>query len=141
MIGVMLKYVEREGYAIAFDAVPQELLWELDQALDAGHAGTRNLLSVPAVRELATSDPLRRLVEPVLGPHAFGAGHPLQQAAGGELEGSLSSGIRHCNPQADGFARLGAVVNEGRWAPCSPACRCTGPDAGSPRSLGRLRRA
>jgi ectoine hydroxylase-related dioxygenase (phytanoyl-CoA dioxygenase family) len=63
--------VEPDGYAIAPDAVPQELLCGLDQEIDAGHAGTRNLLSVLAVRELATSDPVRRLVEQVLGPDAF----------------------------------------------------------------------
>jgi hypothetical protein len=71
MFDALRQHVEEDGYAIGPDAVPQELLRELDQALDSGHAGTRNLLSVPAVRELATSDPMRRLVEPVLGPNAF----------------------------------------------------------------------
>ena len=63
--------VEQDGYAIAHDAVPEEMLGGLGHALDAARAGTRNLLSVPAVRELATSEPVRRLVEPVLGPNAF----------------------------------------------------------------------
>ena len=63
--------VEQDGYAIAHAAVPEEMLGGLGHALDAARAGTRNLLSVPAVRELATSEPVRRLVEPVLGPNAF----------------------------------------------------------------------
>ncbi len=71
MFDPLPQHVEQEGYAIAPDAVPQELLRELDRALDAGHAGARNLLGVPVVRKLATSGPVRRLVEPVLGPGAF----------------------------------------------------------------------
>ena len=63
--------VKQDGYAIAPDAVPEDVLRGLDQALDAGQAGTRNLLSVPAVRNLVASGPVRQLVEPVLGPNAF----------------------------------------------------------------------
>jgi len=71
MLDALPQHVEQDGYAIAPDAVPQELLRELDQALDAGHAGARNLLGVPVVRNLAASDPVRLLVEPVLGPSGF----------------------------------------------------------------------
>jgi ectoine hydroxylase-related dioxygenase (phytanoyl-CoA dioxygenase family) len=71
MFDALRQHIEEDGYAIAPDAVPEELLRELDQALDAGQAGIRNLLGVPAVRKLATSDLVRRLVGPVLGPNAF----------------------------------------------------------------------
>lgn len=71
MIVSLRQHFEEDGFAIVPHAVPEEMLRELDHALDAARAGTRNLLSVPAVRELATSDPVRRLVEPMLGPNAF----------------------------------------------------------------------
>jgi hypothetical protein len=37
----------------------------------AGRAGIRNLLNVPAARRFVPWRPMRRLVEPVLGPNAF----------------------------------------------------------------------
>jgi hypothetical protein len=63
--------VERDGYAIVTDAVPLQLLGDLDTALDADRAGTRNMLNIPTVQQLAQSDCMRRLVEPILGPDAF----------------------------------------------------------------------
>jgi len=66
-----LQHIEHDGHAIVPNAVQEDVLRHLDQALDAMHAGTRNPLGVPAVRELATSDPTRRLVGPVLGRDAF----------------------------------------------------------------------
>lgn len=124
--------VEQDGYAIAPDAVPEGLLRELDQALDAGHAGTRNLLSVPAVRELASSGSMRRLVESVLGPNAFAVrGILFNKLAGAnwkvpwhqdcaiavrvrkDVPGwgpwSVKGGVPHVRPPADVLARMLAV--------------------------------
>lgn len=71
MFDALRQHFEENGFALVPNAVPEEMLRQLDQAFDARHAGTRNLLIVPAVRELATSESMRRLVEPVLGPNAF----------------------------------------------------------------------
>lgn len=43
------QHVEEDGYAIVPDAVPRELLRELDHALVAARTETRNLLSMPAL--------------------------------------------------------------------------------------------
>lgn len=67
----LLQRFELDGYAIVADAVPQQLLGDLATALDADRAGTRNLLNIPIVRQLATSESVRRLVEPILGTDAF----------------------------------------------------------------------
>lgn len=63
--------VAKDGYAIVQNAVPAEVQRKLDVELDGKQAGTRNLLSVPAVRELACSEPIRSLVEPSLGTENF----------------------------------------------------------------------
>lgn len=67
----LLPRFEQHGYAIVTDAVPQQLLDDLDTALDADRAGTRNLLNIHTVQQLAQSESMRRLVEPILGTDAF----------------------------------------------------------------------
>lgn len=76
--------LERDGYAIVPDAVAPGVVAELVEAVEGLEPGgtaidrggrvyaMRDLLrAVPAVRRLADSEALRRLVGPVLGPGAF----------------------------------------------------------------------
>jgi len=71
MLFALRQQLDEDGFATALGAIPEDLLRELDQAFDAGLAGTRNLLAVPAVRNLVSSPSMGRLVDPVLGPGAF----------------------------------------------------------------------
>ena len=121
--------LDRDGYRVVADVVGAGVIAELLAALDAvGGAGgpvvrerkdrayaVRNLLAVPAVRELSASAALCRFVEPVLGSRGpRGAGNPVRQDAGGELEGP--PGTRTCRSRSRGridVARLRAVVTQG----------------------------
>lgn len=75
--------LDADGYTIVSDVVPPAQVTRLIEAVARGVAGgpavrrtgdrvyaRRNLLAVPAVRELADSAAVRRLVEPFLGPSA-----------------------------------------------------------------------
>jgi ectoine hydroxylase-related dioxygenase (phytanoyl-CoA dioxygenase family) len=69
--------VEFDGYAIVPDVLGPARLRSLIAAFEGSavssvkRGGTRNLLDLPAARELATSDDLRNLVRPILGDDAF----------------------------------------------------------------------
>lgn len=62
------RQVEHDGYAIVHDAIPAKILNSIELKLDGVRPGQRNLLSIPLINELAASQLLRVLVEPVLGP-------------------------------------------------------------------------
>jgi ectoine hydroxylase-related dioxygenase (phytanoyl-CoA dioxygenase family) len=73
----MVERVEIDGHAIVPDVLNAGRVRILASALSekatatAGRGGRRNLLDEPAVRELAYSDEIRRLVIPILGEDAF----------------------------------------------------------------------
>jgi hypothetical protein len=73
----MVEGLEVDGYALVPDVLDTDRVRVLENALSesgsspAGRGGRRNLLDVPAVRELAGSDEIRRLVAPILGEDAF----------------------------------------------------------------------
>jgi|SRR3984885_6309978 hypothetical protein len=50
-----LNQVTEVGYALVPSCLDAATLSELGDLLDAGHAGVRNLLEVPAIRRLASS--------------------------------------------------------------------------------------
>jgi len=66
-----LSQIAENGYAIVPSCLDAPTLCELSDLLDASHAGVRNLLDIPKVRELARSSAVRSLMEPVLGSSCF----------------------------------------------------------------------
>ena len=70
-IGDDLDQFSENGFDVLPDSIPESLLRDLDAALDAQQAGTRNLLAYEPVRQLVISPAMRALVEPVLGKNSF----------------------------------------------------------------------
>jgi ectoine hydroxylase-related dioxygenase (phytanoyl-CoA dioxygenase family) len=63
--------VERNGFAVIPLCLDEGTVERLRDRLADGKHAQRNLLSVPAVRELAASRPVREIVGTVLGPRCF----------------------------------------------------------------------
>lgn len=73
--------IERDGYAIVPEVLESHSLRVLETGLEAalqadvrqrdGIYAMRNLLEVPAVRDLCRVPPLRAVIEPILGPRCF----------------------------------------------------------------------
>jgi ectoine hydroxylase-related dioxygenase (phytanoyl-CoA dioxygenase family) len=63
--------VEENGFAIVPFCLDDQAVEALREHLRDADYAQRNLLSVPAVRELAASAPLRQLVDAFLGPKCF----------------------------------------------------------------------
>ena len=85
-----LRAIERDGVALVPDAVPSDVLDVVAAATEpilAGlsrvQGGVRDMLAVPAVRELARSPGVRRWVEPVLGPDCVAVNGTLFDKAAG----------------------------------------------------------
>ena len=66
-----LHQIAENGYAIVPFSLDAPTLCELSDLLDASHAGLRNLLDIPLIRELARSNAVRSLMEPALGSTCF----------------------------------------------------------------------
>ncbi len=67
----MTTELSRNGYSMVASLLPRATRYRLAQMLPGHQAGTRNLLAIPAVRELANSPEVRGLVTPILGDHCF----------------------------------------------------------------------
>ncbi|MBB5057377.1 ectoine hydroxylase-related dioxygenase (phytanoyl-CoA dioxygenase family) [Granulicella aggregans] len=68
------KPIAQDGFTIARGVLPSETLAALIESSilpEDGRGGVRNLLDIPAFRELADSPQIRALVEPILGTEAF----------------------------------------------------------------------
>jgi ectoine hydroxylase-related dioxygenase (phytanoyl-CoA dioxygenase family) len=63
--------IERNGFAVIPLCLDEGTVERLRDHLADGKHAQRNLLSVPAVRELAASRPVREIVSTVLGPRCF----------------------------------------------------------------------
>ena len=69
--------ITRDGFTIAQSVLPSETLAALVHLIEnsvlpeEGRGGVRNLLDLPALRDLANSPQIRDLVEPILGKEAF----------------------------------------------------------------------
>jgi ectoine hydroxylase-related dioxygenase (phytanoyl-CoA dioxygenase family) len=63
--------VEKHGFAVVAACLNGCTVEQLCDHLDKNKHAQRNLLSVPIVRELATSQPVREIVESILGPKCF----------------------------------------------------------------------
>jgi hypothetical protein len=62
-----LSKFQDDGYGIVDAGLDSGALSELDTLLNTKHPGERNLLDIPAVRQLARSDAMRKLARSVLG--------------------------------------------------------------------------
>lgn len=123
--------VAENGYAIVQGAVPDTMLQHLDGVFDGRCAGLRNLLSAPVVRELASSEPIRELVKPILGRDAFAVRAILFKAGGNKLESKLASRLCDCRARPERRSRLGAMVSESWRGARSTTCCGTGGNVGS----------
>jgi ectoine hydroxylase-related dioxygenase (phytanoyl-CoA dioxygenase family) len=66
-----VKWVEDDGFAVVSSCLDERTLKVLCAALGGAKHAQRNLLGVPAVRDLAVSPPVKQLVSSVLGPGCF----------------------------------------------------------------------
>jgi hypothetical protein len=60
--------VEEHGFAVVASCLDNGTVDSLREHLDENRHAQRNLLSVPIVRQLAPSIPVRELVDAILGP-------------------------------------------------------------------------
>jgi hypothetical protein len=60
-----------DGYAVIDAGLDSAALSGLGVLLDTKHPGERNLLDLPAIRQLARSEAIRNLARPVLGDNCF----------------------------------------------------------------------
>jgi ectoine hydroxylase-related dioxygenase (phytanoyl-CoA dioxygenase family) len=70
-VGALQPLVQREGFAVVpacLDGCTVELLC---REFDVRRRPERNILSIPTVQDLASSKPVRGVIESVLGPHCF----------------------------------------------------------------------
>jgi ectoine hydroxylase-related dioxygenase (phytanoyl-CoA dioxygenase family) len=127
-----LDQIAENGYAIVPACLDAPTLCELSDLLDAGNAGVRNLLDVPAIRRLASSSAVRSLMEPVLGPNCFAVRGILFNKGDGanwkvawhqdcviavaqrkEVPGwgpwSIKAGVHHVRPSSELMSRMLAI--------------------------------
>jgi ectoine hydroxylase-related dioxygenase (phytanoyl-CoA dioxygenase family) len=69
--GVFKTQVQRDGFAVSPVCLDDATVESLSAQFDDSHHPERNLLSIPSVQGLATSRPVREIMETVLGPECF----------------------------------------------------------------------
>jgi len=70
-VGALQPLVQREGFAVVPACLDGGTVELLCKDFDDSRYPERNILSVPSVHELASSKPVREVMESVLGPHCF----------------------------------------------------------------------
>ena len=121
-----------DGYAVIDAGLDSAALSELGALLDTKPPGERNLVDVPAVRQLARSEAIRNLARPALGDNCFAVRGILFNkteeanwkvtwhqdcviavAARIEIPGwgpwSIKAGVHHVRPASDLMSRMLAV--------------------------------
>jgi ectoine hydroxylase-related dioxygenase (phytanoyl-CoA dioxygenase family) len=124
--------IEEHGFAVVAPCLDESTVEDLRDQLDENKHAQRNLLSLPIVRELATSRAVRDIMETILGPQCFSARAILfnkRQESNWkvvwhqdltiavrerqEIEGfgpwSKKAGITHVQPPAEIMSRMLAV--------------------------------
>jgi ectoine hydroxylase-related dioxygenase (phytanoyl-CoA dioxygenase family) len=127
-----LDQISENGYLIVPSLLDATTICELSDVLDAGHAGVRNLLDIPAIRRLASSRAVRSPMEPVLGSNCFAVRGILFNKVGEanwkvawhqdcviavaqqkEVPGwgpwSIKAGVHHVRPSSELMSRMLAV--------------------------------
>jgi len=127
-----LSIFEDDGYAVVDAGLDSGALFELGALLDTKHAGERNLFDAPVIRQLAFSEPIRKLALSVLGDRCFAvrgilfnktgeanwkvAWHQdcvIAVASRSEIPGwgpwSIKAGVHHVRPTSDVVSRMLAV--------------------------------
>src|SRR5271169_5192446 len=127
-----LRQIEDQGYVVVDSGLDAQTFRALDAQLDTSSAGRRNLLDRSLVRQLARSNAVRSLMEPVLGPHCFAARGILFNKIDGanwkvswhqdcviaveerrEVYGwgpwSVKAGIHHVRPSSELMSRMLAI--------------------------------
>jgi ectoine hydroxylase-related dioxygenase (phytanoyl-CoA dioxygenase family) len=127
-----LRQIEDQGYVVVDSGLDAQTLRELDGQLDTSNAGRRNLLDHSFVRQLARSNAVRSLMEPMLGSHCFAVRGILFNKIDGanwkvswhqdcviaveerrEVYGwgpwSLKAGIHHVRPSSELMSRMLAI--------------------------------
>ena len=127
-----LSKFQDDGYAVVDAGLDSGALFELGTLLDTKHPCERNLLDVPAIRQLARSETIRNLACPVLGDNCFAVRGILFNKAEGanwkvawhqdcviavaartEIPGwrpwSIKAGVHHVRPTSDVISRMLAV--------------------------------
>ena len=70
-VGVLEAPVQREGFAVVPVCLDERTVELLCKDFDHSRLPERNILSVPSVHKLASSKPVREVMESVLGPQCF----------------------------------------------------------------------
>src|SRR5229473_1391246 len=70
-VSALQPLVQREGFAVVPVCLDEGTVELLCKDFDDSRYPERNILSVPSVRKLASSKPVREVMESVLGPHCF----------------------------------------------------------------------
>jgi ectoine hydroxylase-related dioxygenase (phytanoyl-CoA dioxygenase family) len=70
-VGTLSPLVQREGFAVVPMCLDEGTVESLCKEFDVSQSPERNILSVSSVRSLASSEPVRQIMESVLGPHCF----------------------------------------------------------------------
>lgn len=63
--------VDENGFAVVDSCLDKATVERLSYEFDDAHYPQRNLLSVRSIQELAVSEPVREIIETVLGPLCF----------------------------------------------------------------------
>ncbi len=70
-VSALQPLVQWEGFAVVPVCLDEGTVELLCKDFDDSRYPERNILSVPSVRKLASSKPVREVMESVLGPHCF----------------------------------------------------------------------
>ena len=127
-----LRWIAEDGYTVAPPCLDLQALCELCAVLDTSHAGERNLLEIPIIRQTARSDAIRDLAEAVLGSGCFAVRGILFNKTDGtnwkvtwhqdcvisvadrtEIPGwgpwSIKAGVNHVRPSSEIVSRMLAI--------------------------------
>jgi len=70
-VAELLPLVQRNGFAVVSVCLDGRTVELLCKEFNDSRHPERNILSVPSVHDIASSKPVRRVIESVLGPHCF----------------------------------------------------------------------
>jgi hypothetical protein len=91
---VLRRQVELDGFAVVPACLEKGAVEHLCKQFEDTQHPQRNLLSIPSIRQLATSKRVREVMEAALGPKCFAVrGIFFNKTQSAKLEGRLASGF------------------------------------------------